>query len=355
MTAIINIKNVSKHFGDAKAVDNVSLQVRDKEFLALLGPSGCGKTTLLRMLGGFEQPDAGEIFIDGKDMRGLPPNMRPVNMVFQSYAIFPHLTARENIAYGLRVVKTPKHETDQRVREALSLVRMEEFADRHPDKLSGGQRQRIALARALVKKPKVLLLDEPLSALDAKLREVMRAELVNLQKSVGITFVIVTHDQDEALSMAERIAVMQDGAIRQTDAPRALYESPRNKFVADFIGRMNILPAQKTTGANNHYLIEGLGTFPISGDTAKDAAVTAAAIRPEKISLRPPLENECATRATTTSISYRGGETLITTKTESGATLTAALPNKSRRQPTPQPGEHLQLSWSPEDMIALAD
>ena len=395
MTPLININHLSKHFGAAAAVDDVSLRVYDGEFLALLGPSGCGKTTLLRMLGGFEQPDSGEVHIDGKDMRGLPPNKRPVNMVFQSYAIFPHLTARENIAYGLRVVRTPKAETGRRVDEALALVRMEAFAEQHPDKLSGGQRQRIALARALVKKPKVLLLDEPLSALDAKLRDLMRAELVNLQQTVGITFIIVTHDQDEALSMAGRIAVMRDGKICQTAAPQELYESPANKFVADFIGRMNILPAKKHSDDN--YEIAGLGTYPIPptnttaapnttaaqnaaihpAQSAKDsgmqnaaintaqnatggggnnaAGAIVAAIRPEKIALRAAAAGECGTKGEVISISYRGGETLITLRTEKGATLTTTITNKSRTQSPPTTGNPQPISWSPKDMIVLAD
>ncbi|MGI9337165.1 MAG: ABC transporter ATP-binding protein [Gammaproteobacteria bacterium] len=381
---LIVVNRLSKHFGAAAAVDDVSLQVYDGEFLALLGPSGCGKTTLLRMLGGFEQPGEGEISIDGIDMRGLPPNKRPVNMVFQSYAIFPHLSARDNIAYGLRVVGTPKAETARRVDEALALVRMESFADKRPDNLSGGQRQRIALARALVKKPKVLLLDEPLSALDAKLRDLMRAELVNLQKTVGITFIIVTHDQDEALSVAGRIAVMKDGGIIQTAAPRTLYESPANKFVADFIGRMNIIPARQQQPATGQtppmYDIEGVGIFPIGGNAAKNA--TVAAIRPEKLTLHPANANaadandanandnaggedntgdknnaggECQVKATVGAISYRGGETLITLQTKQGATLTASSTNKTRTQTPPEAGQPLLIRWSPNDMIALAD
>lgn len=358
---LIHVHRLTKRFGAAVAVDDVSLRVYDGEFLALLGPSGCGKTTLLRMLGGFEQPSAGEISIDGKDMRGLPPNKRPVNMVFQSYAIFPHLNARDNIAYGLRVVGTPKAEVQRRVDEALALVRMESFADKRPDKLSGGQRQRIALARALVKKPKVLLLDEPLSALDAKLRDLMRAELVNLQKTIGITFVIVTHDQDEALSVAGRIAVMKDGNIIQTAAPRVLYESPTNKFIADFIGRMNILPARRKESEDANtppvYDIKNLGIFPIGGDIAKDA--TFAAIRPEKLSVHSLDDNnasgKCQVRARIKEVSYRGGETLITMQTEDGATLTASSINKTRDQTPPQTGDTLFVAWSPDDMIMLAD
>jgi ABC-type Fe3+/spermidine/putrescine transport system ATPase subunit len=218
--AIISIQEVTKRFGPTVvAVDNVSLDIRAGEFFALLGPSGCGKTTLLRMIAGFETPSDGTILIDGEDMFNVEPNRRPVNMVFQSYAVFPHMTVAQNIAYGLKVVGTQRAEIDTRVAEAIALVQLEGLEDRKPDKLSGGQRQRVALARALVKKPKVLLLDEPLSALDAKLREAMQIELVNLQHSVGITFVIVTHDQHEALSVADRIAVMGTGHVLQVAPP----------------------------------------------------------------------------------------------------------------------------------------
>ncbi|MGH6945695.1 MAG: ABC transporter ATP-binding protein, partial [Kiloniellales bacterium] len=237
---IVSIRDLTKSFGSVAAVDNVSLEIRPNEFFALLGPSGCGKTTLLRMLAGFEMPSEGEVVIDGQDMTDVPPNKRPVNMVFQSYAVFPHMTVHDNVAYGLRVVGTPASEIDGRVREALAMVQLAEYGARKPDQLSGGQRQRVALARALVKRPKVLLLDEPLSALDAKLREAMQLELVRLQHSVGITFIIVTHDQNEALSMANRIAVMESGKVRQVAPPSELYEFPSSRFVADFIGKMNL-------------------------------------------------------------------------------------------------------------------
>ncbi|MEC8283171.1 MAG: ABC transporter ATP-binding protein, partial [SAR324 cluster bacterium] len=237
---ILQIKQVVKSFGNVHAVNGVNLNIHEGEFFALLGPSGCGKTTLLRMLAGFEFPSEGSIKIDGKETRDIPPNQRPVNMVFQSYAVFPHMTVFENVAYGLKVAKTPLAEVRERVRDALALVKLDGYDLRKPDQLSGGQRQRVALARALVKRPRVLLLDEPLSALDAKLREAMQLELVKLQKAVGITFVIVTHDQDEALSMADRIAVMENGVVRQVAPPGELYESPNCRFVADFIGRMNL-------------------------------------------------------------------------------------------------------------------
>ena len=246
---IVEIRGVTKRFGAGRpAVDSVDLEIPRGELFALLGPSGCGKTTLLRMLAGFETPTAGEIRIDGADVAGVPPNRRPVNMVFQSYAVFPHMSVFDNVAYGLKVTGAPVAERRERVREALGLVRLDGLEARKPDQLSGGQRQRVALARALVKRPRVLLLDEPLSALDAKLREAMRLELVNLRIAVGITFVFVTHDQDEALSMADRIAVMEHGRVRQVADPAALYEYPSCRFVADFIGKVNLFEASASAG-----------------------------------------------------------------------------------------------------------
>ena len=236
---IISFRNIVKAFGTTRAVDDVSLDIHQGEFFALLGPSGCGKTTLLRMLAGFEVPTEGQVLIDGQDMGATPPNKRPVNMVFQSYAVFPHMTVAQNVAYGLKIDGVTQSERETRVKEALDLVQLGQLSERKPDQLSGGQRQRVALARALVKKPKVLLLDEPLSALDAKLREAMRFELSQLQQKVGITFIMVTHDQDEALAIASRIAVMHKGAIAQLGTPADLYEFPASRFVADFIGSVN--------------------------------------------------------------------------------------------------------------------
>jgi spermidine/putrescine transport system ATP-binding protein/putrescine transport system ATP-binding protein len=237
---IIQIRNVSKRFGKVTAVDNISLDIRAGEFFVLLGPSGCGKTTLLRMIAGFELPTEGQILIDGQDMSLVPPNKRPVNMVFQSYAVFPHMNVTDNVGYGLRISGVPKGEIRDRVAEALELVKLGGFEDRMPDQMSGGQRQRVALARSLVMRPKVLLLDEPLSALDAKLRAQMQFELADLQDKVGITLVTVTHDQDEALSMASRVAVINKGEVAQLAPPSDLYEYPANRFVADFVGSVNI-------------------------------------------------------------------------------------------------------------------
>jgi len=359
--ALIEIRNLSKHFGREKAVDDVSLDIYDKEFLVLLGPSGCGKTTLLRLLGGFENPSAGGIRMDGRDIAALPPNKRPVNMVFQSYAVFPHMNVRDNIAYGLRIDRVAKPEVERRVEEALALVRLDQLAARYSHQLSGGQRQRVALARALIKRPRVLLLDEPLSALDAKLRGTMQNELVKLQHTVGITFVVVTHDQDEALSMAERVAVMESGRIRQLDTPRNLYEAPRSRFVADFVGRMNILPARAARGGR--YAVEGLGEISAGAADAADAggAVAFIAIRPEKLFIAEKGAEKSAdgnihsVEAAIDNIAYYGGQTVLTLRAAAAATLTVAIPNSSRRAETPPVGERVVVCWRAEDVITLGE
>ena len=348
---LISVRNLCKNFGDCKAADNVSLDIRDREFIALLGPSGCGKTTLLRMLGGFENPDSGEIQMDGRDLIPLPPNRRPLNMVFQSYAVFPHMNVKDNVAYGLKMDGIAKREIRSRVAEALQLVRMESLADRFSHQLSGGQRQRVALARALVKRPRALLLDEPLSALDAKLREAMQTELVKLQHAAGIAFVVVTHDQDEALSMSERIAVMDDGKIRQLDTPRNLYDRPANRFVADFIGRMNILPAQHLR--DNAYSAENLGEVRAANANANAKFV---AVRPAYIrALKESAADENMFAAKVENVSYYGGETVLSARTENGAMLSAILPNQSRDSSPPKTGETIALQWRAEDMITLAE
>ncbi|MGR3913997.1 MAG: ABC transporter ATP-binding protein [Gammaproteobacteria bacterium] len=374
--ALIEIHGLSKHFGREKAVNDVTLDIYDKEFLVLLGPSGCGKTTLLRLLGGFENPSAGSIRMDGRDIAALPPNKRPLNMVFQSYAVFPHMNVRDNIAYGLRIDRVAKPELERRVDEALALVRLDALAARYSHQLSGGQRQRVALARALVKRPRVLLLDEPLSALDAKLREAMQNELVKLQHSVGITFVVVTHDQDEALSMAERVAVMESGRIRQLDTPRNLYEAPRSRFVADFVGRMNILPARAIGGGR--YAVQGLGDISAGGGGEGGSAeagggeVAYLAIRPEKLFIaETPAENPAekdaekpagggihSVRASIDNIAYYGGQTVLTVTTVAAtgsATLTIAIPNSSRRAATPPAGARVVVWWRAEDVITLGE
>jgi len=286
---IITFENVTKRFGKLAAVDDVSLTVNEGEFFALLGPSGCGKTTLLRMLAGFETPTEGRILIDGQDISNVPPNKRPVNMVFQSYAVFPHMTVADNVAYGLVVDKVGKAEREARVAEALELVQLGGLGERKPDQLSGGQRQRVALARALVKRPRVLLLDEPLSALDAKLREQMRTELCTLQEKVGITFIMVTHDQDEALALATRCAVMSRGVLQQVATPSDLYEFPNSRFVADFIGQVNLFEGVLAVDEPSHAVIKSpdlpVDIFLDHGVTGPRGGTVWAAIRPEKIEL----------------------------------------------------------------------
>ncbi len=286
---IIRINGVSKHFGPVAAVDDVSLEIMSGEFFALLGPSGCGKTTLLRMLAGLEAPSAGSITIDGDDMSRVPANRRPVNMVFQSYAVFPHMSVLDNVGYGLKVTGTPAAEARARASEALDLVKLDGLGGRMPDQLSGGQRQRVALARALVKRPKVLLLDEPLSALDAKLREAMRLELVNLQETVGITFVIVTHDQEEALAMADRIAVMNRGVVCQLAPPAELYEFPASRFVADFIGSVNLFEGA-VAAAGDGSITVNVPMLPHPLRIVQDRKIPTGtkvwvAVRPEKIDI----------------------------------------------------------------------
>ena len=288
---VISIRNVTKRFGNMVAVDNVSLEILEGEFFVLLGPSGCGKTTLLRMIAGFEVPSEGQILIGGQDMAGVSPNHRPVNMVFQSYAVFPHMSVTDNVAYGLKIAGVEKSEIRTRVEEALELVSLGGLGTRMPDQLSGGQRQRVALARGLVMRPKVLLLDEPLSALDAKLRAQMQFELAELQDNVGITFVTVTHDQDEALSMACRIAVMNKGDVAQLATPSDLYEYPANRFVADFVGSVNLFKGKLTLDQPDKAAVDcaGVGKIYLNhGVTGPHGADVWVALRPEKIYLHVP-------------------------------------------------------------------
>ncbi len=292
--AIIRFEGVTKRFGKVMAVDNVTLDIREGEFFALLGPSGCGKTTLLRMLAGFETPTEGRMLIDGKDIAPLPPNKRPVNMVFQSYAVFPHMKVADNVGYGLRMDGVAGDEIKRRVEEALELVKLDGLGDRMPDQLSGGQRQRVALARALVKRPRVLLLDEPLSALDAKLRDQMRSELTSLQEKVGITFIMVTHDQDEALAIATRCAVMNRGLLTQVATPADLYEFPNSRFVADFVGTVNMFEGVLEKDEQNEALVR---CEELSAPVYLDHGVTGArgstvwvALRPEKIEMHKRAE-----------------------------------------------------------------
>ena len=287
--SFIDIVGVSKSFGGVKAVDDISLSVHQGEFFSLLGPSGCGKTTLLRILGGLETPGSGRVMIDGQDITDMPAHLRPTNMVFQNYAIFPHLNVEQNVAYGLRQQKLSRDEQIEKVSAALAMVKLEGFEKRGADEMSGGQKQRVALARALIKRPKVLLLDEPLGALDKKLREEMQIELRMLQQQVGITFVFVTHDQEEALTLSDRVAVMGEGRILQMDSPRQIYERPKSREVADFIGQMNLLSGViESVGDKVTVKTPTLGDVCVENndqDVAVGDAVTLA-IRPENLKLR---------------------------------------------------------------------
>ena len=358
--AIISIENITKRFGSVVAVDDISFGIKPNEFFALLGPSGCGKTTLLRMISGLEMPSEGSIILDGEDMTGVPPNKRPVNMVFQSYAVFPHMSVLDNVGYGLKVVGTPGPEIETRSREALQMVQLAEYAERMPDQLSGGQRQRVALARALVKRPKVLLLDEPLSALDAKLREQMRLELAKLQESVGITFIIVTHDQDEALSMADRIAVMVAGKVSQIATPEELYESPSTRFVADFIGKVNLLDGKigSVGGKEISVDVDGIGQVRVPHEGGEMAGEVAVAIRPEKVKLSSakPDGEGVKVHGKVVDLAYYGNASHVFLRTDSGIALTANVQNDMRSiDGTIDVGDETWIAWRPEDALVLPD
>jgi spermidine/putrescine transport system ATP-binding protein len=338
---IIRFENVTKRFGKVTAVDNVSLAIEEGEFFALLGPSGCGKTTLLRMVAGFETPTEGRILIDDEDVSLTPPNKRPVNMVFQSYAVFPHMSVADNVGYGLKVDGVGKAERASRVEEALSLVKLEGLGARNPDQLSGGQRQRVALARALIKRPRVLLLDEPLSALDAKLREAMRSELAQLQEKVGVTFLFVTHDQDEALAMASRCAVMHRGLLQQVATPSDLYEYPSSRFVADFIGQVNLFEGRLMIDEPGHAVIEApelaAPVYLDHGVTGAHETTVWVALRPEKIRLAKtaPVASDApaghnAVAGVIRHIAYLGSESVYDVELAGGRLVKALRSNLTR-------------------------
>ena len=355
---IINIQNVEKHYGSVTALDGVSIKIEAGEFFSLLGPSGCGKTTLLRIISGFDNPSVGTVFIGGADMTDVPPNERPTNMVFQSYAIFPHLNVADNVGYGLKKQKLPKEEIDRRVNDALKLVDLEGYGPRESHALSGGQRQRVALARALIMKPKVLLLDEPLSALDKKLRETMQSELRKLQRTVGITFVLVTHDQEEALTMSDRIAVMFDGRIAQIDSPEGLYRRPISRKVASFIGVMNFIPATVIENTNKilSLNIKSLGQLDIKTSSAlKKSEVITVGIRPEMLTI---LYNESDTseysfNASIENASYYGDMTYYEVFIEdTDIKATVSMRNTAGR-PVLEIGSKARVGWGKDSITIL--
>ncbi len=331
---IIEMTGVTKRFGNFVAVSDVNLALYQGEFFSLLGPSGCGKTTALRMIAGFQEPDEGEILIDGKSMRNVPANKRPTNMVFQSYAIFPHLNVGDNVAFGLRKSGLSRQKIGDRVREALEMVELSGLEKRGADELSGGQRQRVALARALVLRPKVLLLDEPLSALDKKLRETMQLELRRLQRSIGITFVMVTHDQYEAMTMSDRIGVMFDGKLEQIDRPEDLYARPCNKHVASFIGGMNFLPAslEKEDQGELHVSVPGFGALrvEINSNVTRHGSKLLVGIRPEQleISVKEPADYDAAAQGKVSDVAFYGESIHYFVNVEGiGEPISVAVPN----------------------------
>jgi putrescine transport system ATP-binding protein len=335
-TPYVRIERVTKKFGDFIAVNDVSLKIYKGEIFCLLGGSGCGKTTLLRVLAGFEDPTSGSVFIDGQDMAGIPPYERPVNMMFQSYALFPHMSVEKNVAFGLEQEGIPKEDIRRRVGEMLEIVKLPEFRKRKPHQLSGGQRQRVALARSLVKRPKLLLLDEPLGALDKKLREHTQFELVNIQEQLGVTFVVVTHDQEEAMTLASRIGVMNHGEIVQVGTPSDIYEYPNSRFVADFIGSVNMFEGRIIEDEPDHVRIESEelgGTFYIDhGVSAAPTSTVWVAVRPEKISLSreaPPGSDNVA-RGVVKEIAYMGDLSIYLVKLAAGRMVRVTQPNTVR-------------------------
>lgn len=349
----VEIKDVSKAYGAYQALKPVSFDIYDNEFFTLLGPSGCGKTTLLRMIAGFEQPTTGQISLQGADIQGLPPHKRRVNTVFQSYALFPHMTLEQNVGFGLENLGWSKDRRDARVADMLRLVHMQNFANRKPQQLSGGQRQRIALARALAPEPQVLLLDEPLSALDLKLRQAMRNELRSLQRETGITFVFVTHDQEEALDMSDRICVLGNGEIQQLGTPADIYEEPANRFVADFIGETNFLPADVVAVDGDFATVAlplGL-TLKAPHKKAITGGKATLSIRPEKISL-PEQGNPIVFEGTVIGANYLGGYTHYVVKT-GGIDLRVSKRNTTSRNHMLKIGEPVKLGFSAESARIL--
>ncbi len=354
----VEFRGITKRFGDVAAVNNVDLQVRKGEFLSLLGPSGCGKTTSLRMIAGFEQPDEGELLIGGKDAVGIPPYKRDVNTVFQSYALFPHMSIIDNVAFGLKQRGVNKSERRAKANEALELVQLSHRADDRPTMLSGGQQQRVALARALVMNPRVLLLDEPLGALDLKLRKEMQFELKRIQEHVGITFIYVTHDQEEALSMSDRIAVMSHGVIEQLDEPRAIYDNPKTAFVASFIGEMNFLTGTVTSANDGHWTVDAGVGVPVQGVGAAPLnEQVKVGLRPERLVITPNSDEAGTNRVLSTVLSkmYLGDQIQFVVTLPSGATIVAIEQRASVDPATDniKPGDRVTVSWDAHAPLLL--
>jgi putrescine transport system ATP-binding protein len=363
----LRIQSLVKRFADAVAVDGVSLDIKQGEIFALLGSSGCGKSTLLRMLAGFEKPSSGQMILQGQDITSFAPNERPVNMMFQSYALFPHLSVWDNVAFGLRRDKLPKEEVSAQVGQMLQLVQLESFANRKPHQLSGGQQQRVALARSLAKKPKLLLLDEPLGALDRKLRERTQLELVDIIRSVGVTCVMVTHDQEEAMTMASRIGVMSEGQIVQVGKPGDIYETPNCKFVADFIGSVNLFPGKLVVDEPDHAVIEGpeCRHYVSHGITGTQGMSVHVAIRPEKIGIKKsmPIVDDFGSPAefgfntvqgTIHGLSYLGSQTSFHITLSAGMKVKVTQANSGRfAEEKLNVGDSVHLWWWGEDLVVL--
>ncbi|WP_350359373.1 polyamine ABC transporter ATP-binding protein [Vreelandella sp. SM1641] len=357
---VLEVKRLSKRFDDALAVDDVNLQVKRGEIFALLGGSGSGKSTLLRMLAGFETPSEGRVLLDGENITAMPPHKRPINMMFQSYALFPHMTVAQNIAFGLRQDKLPKTDIDARVAQMLKLVHMERFAKRKPHQLSGGQRQRVALARSLAKRPKLLLLDEPMGALDKKLRTEMQLEVVEIIEQVGVTCIMVTHDQEEAMTMADRVAIMADGWIEQIGSPIDIYESPVSRMVAEFVGTVNLFEGEIIEDAADHCRIAAPALErPIYIDhgitTQASNRRVWVALRPEKIWLtreEPTTEYNWA-EGKVDDIAYLGGFSLYYVRTQSGQIIKVSMANTERRGDRPTWEDSVYVYWEDHSTIVL--